>query len=521
MSSAKKESGVATRPGSTRSPLQPQPPWVSHSVLGPHVGATDYLLAGSHGATAVEIPRSYRDNESLWKDLIYSGLTAGMLIHLDRFLLLNWVPRAPGQFYTMEGDRARQEALYYIHHRECESPARDHAHTPLPQRSPDYTMVFTPIGKVSMLQGGIGAIRLKPIRIAEESHWLMTASSDGVVHCGIPLAIPRRLYVPLFAELENQGALCVSIRGELEFVPDPFSRLYDQAVLVPKLYLRVTDIERAEPAGASPEVSVAVSFASSFEGEPKVYASYVTFEPDKAGRFESAIDWMKREYVEGEYQGRILTDFDQTRTIFPEARVALARIMDRTMTRSDLAETINLMHAQGTVEQYFDTLDLHALLPVQANSKRTKIFISYAHAAEAATGWVKRLRTHLNALNLEVQLEIWDDSRILPGERWHNEIRTAIEQSRIAVLVLTADFLASRYIRESELPLLLQDADADGTTILCVYGSHVHLSGGSARLRDYQSVNAEERPLQGMTENERDRVFVELARRVEQILTQN
>src|SRR5262245_19573199 len=97
----------------------------------------------------------------------------------------------------------------------------------------DYTVVFTPEGKLSMLQGGIGSIRLKPIRLFNNDwHWLITATSDGVAHAGVPIALPQTIYSRVLPQIYKLGAVCATIYGELDFLDDPFSRLFDKAVMV-------------------------------------------------------------------------------------------------------------------------------------------------------------------------------------------------------------------------------------------------------------------------------------------------
>jgi len=283
--------------------------------------------------------------------------------------------------------------------------------------------------------------------------------------------------------------------------------------------MRVTQLEPCEPTSVTLETSVAVSFVSEYRGPANLYATYVTFRPDVEGSFEEAISWMKNEYVEGEYGGRIITDFDQTRTIFPEARLALSKVMDRLVSRGELRESIELMHATASVESYFDEIARRELLPRGGKSDRTKIFISYAHAAEKESGWVGRIRTHLEGVARSSEVDVWDDSRIDPGDKWQEAISRAIKQARVAVLILTADFLASKFIRDAELPLLLEAADSDGATILCVYGSDVHLSGVAERLLQYQFVNDNNHPLQVLTKSQRESTYKRLAREVEKALT--
>jgi len=368
-----------------------------------------------------------------------------------------------------------------------------------------------------MLEGGIGSIRLKPVNIFGEPHWLMTASSNGITHTGVPLAVPKRIYKRLVPAIERYGAVCATIRGELEFVPDPFTRLFDRTVMVPKLLIRVLDLKRCESSRVQLETSIAVSFVSDYQGPPQVYATYVTFQPDVEGSFEEAVSWMKTEYVEGEYKGRIITDFDQTQTIFPEAGLALANVMARLVLPEQLRETVQLMHATGSVDSYFNEVALRDLLPNKGLAHRKKIFISYAHAAEENTGWVSRIQTHLHGLTHSSDFEVWADTKIEPAQRWREQIEQAIKDTRIAILVLTADFLASKFIRDAELPPLLEAADADGAAIFCIYGSDVHLSGIAKRLSRYQFVNPKQ-PLDCLSDGARESVYTKLTEAVEKIL---
>jgi TIR domain len=497
-------------------PLQPLGDWGAGSVLGAHFGATAYLLgAGLNQELGIENPILYTANESVWRDLAGQNLIPGITVVLQNFQIMDWFPRAPGLYYSPYAQWAREEAFLHLDERFPKSPIRDHAHGSGGRLANDYTVVFTPEGKLSMLQGGIGAIRLKPVKLQNEAHWLLTATSDGVTHTGVPIALPQRLYSRVFRQIRKQGSITATITGQFEEIPDPFTRLFDWSIQVPKWVLRVTDLQIVEPRKVDLETSVAVSFVSEYTGRPGVYSTYVTFRPDVEGSFEDAVRWMKAEYVEGGYQGRIITDFDQTVTIFPEARLALNKVMARSVSPRELAEAIELMQVSARADEYFDEITRRELLPRKSGVDRTKLFVSYARQVESRTGWVSRIRTQLQGLGRSMDFEVWDDSRIQPGTNWDQEIAKAIKSSRAAVLILTADFLASEYIRNSELPLLLEAAEVDGMRIFCVCGSDVYLSGPVQSLARYQFVNNPREPLNAMTEAQRESIFTKLCRHVD------
>src|SRR4051794_27299185 len=97
-------------------------------------------------------------------------------------------------------------------------------------------------------------------------------------------------------------------------------------------------------------------------------------------------------------------------------------------------------------------------------SIRTKVFISYSHAAKEG---LERLKPHLKPLVRE-GLDCWDDTHIRPGDDWKQEIQNALDTTQIAVLLISANFFASDFIDENELPPLLAAAQAKGVCILPV-----------------------------------------------------
>jgi len=96
--------------------------------------------------------------------------------------------------------------------------------------------------------------------------------------------------------------------------------------------------------------------------------------------------------------------------------------------------------------------------------KRT-VFISYSHKDEA---WKDRLVTHLAVLQGEGLIDVWDDRQIGAGEDWKQQIIETIESARVALLLVSADYLASSFIRGTEVPLLLDRAKTGGVVVFPV-----------------------------------------------------
>ncbi len=143
---------------------------------------------------------------------------------------------------------------------------------------------------------------------------------------------------------------------------------------------------------------------------------------------------------------------------------------------------------------------------------RTRIFVSYSHQDAS---WLRRLQIHMKPL-IDL-IDFWDDTRIKPGMEWRREIDHALTTARVAILLISADFLASDFIQTNELPPLLQKAASDGTQVLslivkpCLFVEHLELS-------KYQAVNDPSKPLSGLSEHDTETALLNLARHVVELV---
>jgi len=111
-------------------------------------------------------------------------------------------------------------------------------------------------------------------------------------------------------------------------------------------------------------------------------------------------------------------------------------------------------------------------------------------------------------------MQVWDDSRIESGTEWQTEIIKALQRSRIALLLISANFFASDFIWIKELPLLLSAAENDGTVVLPLIISASRFSR-VPELARYQAINNPLKPLDGLNPSEQELVLDDMARRIE------
>lgn len=86
--------------------------------------------------------------------------------------------------------------------------------------------------------------------------------------------------------------------------------------------------------------------------------------------------------------------------------------------------------------------------------KTINVFISYSHVAKEK---MLRLITHLTQLQREYPgINLWYDDQIPLGSEWDKEIKYQLQNAHIVLLLIDADFMASTYIHDKEVPTALE-----------------------------------------------------------------
>ena len=138
-----------------------------------------------------------------------------------------------------------------------------------------------------------------------------------------------------------------------------------------------------------------------------------------------------------------------------------------------------------------------------------QIFISYSHADRP---WLERLLVVLAPLAREPEIDVWNDTQIAPGEKWQQSIDAQLDRSNVAVLLVTAGFLASEFITAVELPRVLTRAEQGLLTLVWI---PVSASMWEATdLKQFQAALDPHRPMDQMTNAEAQQALVTVAHRI-------
>lgn len=143
-----------------------------------------------------------------------------------------------------------------------------------------------------------------------------------------------------------------------------------------------------------------------------------------------------------------------------------------------------------------------------------KIFISYSHKDEKYKDDLVKM---LVPLQTQGDIEIWQDREIKPGDEWYQAIRSALNTCDLALLLISVDFLSSRFIQDKELPRLLQRRKEEGLRVVpiiirsCLWHSE-------PVLKDLQVLPKDGKPVISFKgAGEQDRIWTEIGRTVESI----
>src|SRR2546425_5088992 len=84
---------------------------------------------------------------------------------------------------------------------------------------------------------------------------------------------------------------------------------------------------------------------------------------------------------------------------------------------------------------------------------------------------LEELKIHLEPLQREGLISIWNDTDISPGANWEEEIHKHLDSAQIVLLLVSPDFIKSDYCYSVEMKLALERKEV---IVIPVILRHVH-----------------------------------------------
>ena len=148
-------------------------------------------------------------------------------------------------------------------------------------------------------------------------------------------------------------------------------------------------------------------------------------------------------------------------------------------------------------------------------STRDLVFISYSHADRA---WLEWLTIFLKPYVRQGHFEVWADPSIGVGTRWKQAIAGGLARTCVGVLLVSPHFLASDFIHDEELPVLLEGAVL-GQIALCP----IPISASAydiTPLADIQWAHDPDTPLDSLSEAARNSALVGIVKTIHRLFAE-
>lgn len=375
----------------------------------------------------------FRYNSMLWEDILKKECYPEQIVTLSGFHLTEWIPLAPGRFFTTEALQARSEAQRFIANTLPDKTIIGPSWRPtesnlflegnsyeipelgtLEQKSyPKRIIKYNPMGKEKMITGGIGSLRLASKLILGKEYYLVGASSSGVSHEGITILVEPDMYAKIISSVKENGGMIVNITGRLKILPQELSIVVPTRE-VPRYCLMAEEIEILDK---SVQSELITSVAVSYYQQGNTYSpsmSFCSFSPDKNDKqLKDAAEWINKYAIEysDSPSPLIRGDFDEFITHFDHVDFPLMEISNGKISIEKLQEYVQnnaiIINEKVLVEKFHKTSSAQPEhdSPLKVSSGASSVKKQRILFLTSNPNNEKRIRTDLEAREIEESLK--------------------------------------------------------------------------------------------------------------------
>lgn len=148
---------------------------------------------------------------------------------------------------------------------------------------------------------------------------------------------------------------------------------------------------------------------------------------------------------------------------------------------------------------------------MQSTIMAKRIFLSYSHKDET---FKDELDVHLATLKRTGLVEVWHDRRIEAGTDWDATIHEELEKADIILLLVSANFIASKYIWEVEIEQAMRRHREGSARVIPVFVRNCDTEG--LPFSGIQGLPRDAKPV--ATFPDRDEAYLQIAQGIRAVL---
>ena len=145
--------------------------------------------------------------------------------------------------------------------------------------------------------------------------------------------------------------------------------------------------------------------------------------------------------------------------------------------------------------------------------KRNQVFVSYSHKDKQ---WLDKFSASLRSIERFTGIKMWDDTEIQTGDIWNREIKKALISTKVAVFLVTPNFLASNFIQDKEMGYFLEISEKEQVPIVWVACTSSLYE--ITPLKDIQCANSTTAPLDTLSEAEQNAEITRICKDITRLM---